>query len=38
MTETAETVVVSGGFDDIRSENVRFLQEASHFGALHVFL
>jgi cytidyltransferase-like protein len=38
MTETAETIVVSGGFDDIHSENIRFLQEAARFGILHIFL
>jgi cytidyltransferase-like protein len=38
MTETAEIVIVSGGFDDIRSEKVRFLQEAARFGILHIFL
>jgi cytidyltransferase-like protein len=38
MTCKTEAVVVSGGFDDIRSQNVRFLQEAAHFGALHIFL
>lgn len=31
-------VVVSGGFDDIRSCHVRFLQEAARFGPLHVML
>jgi cytidyltransferase-like protein len=29
-------VVVSGAFDDLRSEDVRFLQEAARLGALHV--
>ncbi len=29
---------VSGGFDDIRSRDVRFLQEAARFGPLSVFL
>lgn len=38
MTSTTGTVVVSGSFDDIRPLDVRFLQEASHFGALHIFL
>ena len=38
MTVTTDTVVVSGGFDDIRSQYVRFLQEAARFGALHVLL
>ncbi len=31
-------MIVSGGFDDLRPQSVRFLQEASRFGALHVFL
>lgn len=31
-------VVVCGGFDDIRSSDVRFLQEAARFGLLNVFL
>jgi len=35
---TSDTVVVSGGFDDIRSQDVRFLQEAARFGPLHIFL
>jgi len=34
----SDTVVVSGGFDDIRSQDIRFLQEAARFGPLHVFL
>jgi cytidyltransferase-like protein len=36
----AETnrVVVTGGFDDIRSRDVRFLEEASRFGRLTVLL
>jgi cytidyltransferase-like protein len=33
-----EKIVVSGGFDNIRSGDVRFLEEASKFGPLHVFL
>ena len=31
-------VVVTGGFDDIRSRDIRFLQEASHLGELDVIL
>jgi len=31
-------VVVSGGFDDLRSRQVRFLQEAARSGELHVLL
>lgn len=38
MKATSDTVVVSVGFDDIRSQDVRFLQEAARFGSLHVFL
>jgi cytidyltransferase-like protein len=38
VTSKTDTVVVSGGFDDIRSQDVRFLQEAVRFGLLHVFL
>lgn len=31
-------VLVSGGFDDLRSRQVRFLQEAAKLGAVHVLL
>ena len=31
-------VMVTGDFDNIRSPQIRFLQEASHLGDLHVFL
>ncbi|MGE5376077.1 MAG: adenylyltransferase/cytidyltransferase family protein [Bacteroidota bacterium] len=31
-------VVVSGSFDDLRSRQVRFLEEAAGFGSLHVYL
>ncbi len=31
-------VYVSGGFDDLRSRDVRFLQEAARLGPLHVLL
>jgi cytidyltransferase-like protein len=31
-------VVVTGGFDDLRSPQVRFLQEASRLGSVHVLL
>ena len=31
-------VVVSGGFDDLRSREMRFLQEAAGFGSVHVYL
>ncbi len=30
--------IVMGGFDDLRSADIRFLEEASRFGKLHVFL
>ena len=32
------TVVVSDTFDDVRSSHVRFLQEASKLGEVHVVL
>jgi cytidyltransferase-like protein len=38
VTSKTDTIVVSGGLDDIRSQDVRFLQEAARFGPLHVFL
>ena len=31
-------VVVTGSFDDIRSQDMRFLEEASKFGRVHVLL
>ncbi len=31
-------VFVSGGFDDLRSRHIRFLQEAAKLGAVHVLL
>ncbi len=38
MSDAANHVIVSGGFDDIRCPDVRFLQEASRLGPLHVLL
>ncbi|MBN2590887.1 MAG: adenylyltransferase/cytidyltransferase family protein [Sedimentisphaerales bacterium] len=38
MTNKRNNVVVYGGFDDIRSPDIRFLHEASQFGNLYVFL
>ncbi|HEV2329199.1 MAG TPA: adenylyltransferase/cytidyltransferase family protein [Verrucomicrobiae bacterium] len=38
MTTPAKQVVVSGAFDDIRSRDFRFLQEASRLGKLCVLL
>lgn len=38
MSRTSQTVVVSGAFDDIRSPDIRFLQEAARLGKLHVLL
>ena len=38
MSNADKCVVVCGGFDDIRSPDVRFLQEASRYGRLDVFL
>lgn len=35
---TTEHVLVCGGFDDIRSRDIRFLEEAAKFGALEVRL
>jgi cytidyltransferase-like protein len=34
----AKTVVVTGGFDDFKSRHVRFLEEASKLGDVHVLL
>ncbi len=33
-----QNIVVSGSFDDIRSRQVRFLEEAAKLGSLHVYL
>ena len=33
-----KTVLVCGAFDDLRSSHVRFLEEASKLGAVHVLL
>jgi len=33
-----KTVIVTGSFDDLRSKQVRFLQEASRLGQLHILL
>jgi len=38
MTTPAKQVVASGAFDDIRSRDLRFLQEASRLGELCVLL
>jgi cytidyltransferase-like protein len=38
MSFTAKQVVVTGGFDDIRSSHLRFLEEAARFGELTVLL
>ncbi len=38
MSNTEKCVVVCGEFDDIRSQDVRFLQEAARFGPLCVLL
>ena len=38
MNNAEKNVIVSGGFDDIRSSDVRFLQEAARFGLLNVLL
>ena len=33
-----KTVAVLGAFDNLRSQDIRFLEEASKFGAVHVLL
>jgi len=38
MKKGRKDVVVSGGFDDIRSPDIRFLQVASNFGLLNILL
>jgi cytidyltransferase-like protein len=38
MNNNDKNVVVYGAFDDIRSSDIRFLQEASRFGSLNIFL
>jgi cytidyltransferase-like protein len=38
MNKNGKNVVVCGGFDDIRSSDIRFLHEASNFGLLNVLL
>jgi glycerol-3-phosphate cytidylyltransferase-like family protein len=38
MSDTPKHVVVTGGFDDIRAADVRFLDEAARLGPLHVLL
>jgi cytidyltransferase-like protein len=38
MSFTTRQVVVAGGFDDIRSDDLRFLEEAARFGELTVLL
>jgi cytidyltransferase-like protein len=38
MKDTRNNVVVYGGFDNILSHDIRFLQEAGRFGYLYVFL
>ena len=38
MNKERKDVVVCGGFDDIRSSDIRFLHKASNFGLLNVLL
>ena len=38
MSATVKQVLVSGGFDDVRSRDIRFLQEAARFGDLTLLL
>jgi cytidyltransferase-like protein len=35
---SSKQVIVSGGFDDVKSQDLRFLEEASHLGELTVWL
>lgn len=38
MTDPTKCIVVYGAFDNLRSPDIRFLQEAARLGPLHVFL
>ena len=38
MTDTARHIVAYGAFDNMRSSDIRFLQEAARLGPLHVLL
>ncbi len=38
LAVTVKTAIVSGSFDDLRLHHVRFLHEASRFGALHLLM
>lgn len=38
MSDVERSVVVSGGFDDIRAADIRFLHEAAKHGSLHALL
>jgi cytidyltransferase-like protein len=38
MKPSVTPIVVSGGFDDIRCDGIRFLHEASRLGPLHILL
>jgi cytidyltransferase-like protein len=38
MSKNIRDIIVSGAFDDISSQDIRFLHEASKFGLLNVFL
>ena len=33
-----KTVIVSGSFNNIQSRDIRFLEEAAKYGALHILL
>ncbi len=38
MTNARQKVIVFGGFDDLRSRHLRFLEEAGRLGEVHVYL
>jgi len=38
MTDPTKCIVVCGAFDNMRSQDLRFLQEAARLGSLHVLL
>ena len=37
-SKTSDAIIVSGAFDDLRSRDIRLLQEAARLGPLHVLL
>jgi cytidyltransferase-like protein len=38
MSPTARNVIIAGGYDNLRSTHVRFLEEAHRLGSVYVFL